>query len=139
MRASSSPRIERLRRLLSELSLREVGHSDVIELLDCSMSSARNYIAELLNARVVVARACHRGSDRAMYRLNTDEAPLRAFCALLGGAPVPGGAHPPPPLDVVATHQAFLFESPRHWALVRGASMQRDPLVAALFGDPKTV
>lgn len=110
MRPSSMLRIERLDALIAELSLRGLGSFGVAALLDCSASSARNYLLELRDAGVVVpgpnsALAC---ADKIVYRLSSDQLLVDGFKVALARSrgEADGGA-------------------------------ARDPLVAALFGAPR--
>lgn len=110
MRPSSLLRIERLDALIAELSLRGLGSFGVAALLDCSASSARNYLLELRDAGVVVADANSEPgcADKTVYRLSGDHFLVNGFKSSLSRSR--GGA------DTVAA---------------------RDPLVAALFGAPR--
>lgn len=110
MRPSSLLRIARLDALIAELSLREKGNLGAAAFLNCSVSTARNYLLELLDAGVIVTGlntvpAC---ADKTVYRLSADHVLVAAFKATLG--PDCCGA---------------------------GGVTGRDPLVAALFGAPR--
>lgn len=106
MRPSSLLRNARLGTLLAELSQRDLGSLGVAALLDCSPSSARNYLFELLDAGLLRALPNPaEGSDTTVYRLTPDQGLVDAFKTSLT---VAGNA--------VA------------------AAAERDPLVAALFG-----
>jgi hypothetical protein len=84
----------------------DLGSIGAAALLDCSASSARNYLLELMDAGVVSAMLNRSGgNERTVYRLNTNRLLLDDFRAALAPAP-----------DCVAIAAA------------------RDPLVAALFG-----
>jgi hypothetical protein len=107
MRPSSLLRNTRLNALLAALAVRDLGSIGTAALLDCSASSARNYLLELLDAGVVSAILNPAvGNERTVYRLNTDRLLVDDFQSTL--AP-----------DCGATAAA------------------RDPLVAALFGAPR--
>lgn len=109
MRPSSLLRNTRLNALLAELSLRDMGSLGAATLLDCSASSARNYLLELLDAGVVRALPNPAdGNDRTVYRINPDKCLVGDFQAALTVAG-----------DAVA------------------AAPARDALVAALFGAPR--
>ncbi|MET0856993.1 MAG: hypothetical protein ABWY27_09620 [Telluria sp.] len=110
MRPSSLQRIARIDALIAELSLRQLGNLGAAALLDCSASSARNYLRELLDAGVIVTGfkpmpAC---ADKTVYRLSGDHLRVTAFQAALAAERC--GAR---------------------------AGAGRDPLVAALFGAPR--
>lgn len=55
MRRSSYRRQANLRTLVAEFALRDIGSAGVALLLDCSISAARNYIIELVDAGVLVS------------------------------------------------------------------------------------
>lgn len=71
MRPSTLLRRERLNLLVVELSLHDLRHVDIAALLECSASSARNYIFELMDGGVITVspnQQSHRSIDRT-YRL----------------------------------------------------------------------
>lgn len=142
LRPSSVRRLGNLRALVSEFSGRDIGSSGVALLLGCSLSAARNYVAELLDAGVVAPSPVKQKAgcvDRTLYRLNADPLAVHQFLAALArshdvdGMPALRGAverqAPPDPIHV---H--------RQWRdaglcfAANNAPARRDPLVAALFG-----
>jgi hypothetical protein len=78
-RLSTMRRIARLEVLLDEMKVRELTHYDVADFLMCSLSSARNYMHELLDAGLL--SAIQHGQERR----NRDETPLSGFGKYPGG------------------------------------------------------
>jgi hypothetical protein len=116
MRPSSLLRNTRLNALIEALSLRELGSKGAATLLQCSASSARNYLQELIDARVITVSSTPRtggGIDRTVYCLNPDTM-------------------------IVADFQTALGESASGADMATNAAV-RDPLVLALFGAPPTM
>jgi hypothetical protein len=116
MRPSSLLRNTRLNALIEALSFRELGSKGAAALLQCSASSARNYLQELIDARVIaVSSKPWTGGDldKTVYCLNPD--PL-----------------------IVNSFQTALGESASCDGTARTV-MVRDPLVLALFGAPPTM
>jgi hypothetical protein len=111
-RPSSARRLGNLRALVDEFDGRDIGCAGVAVFLGCSLSAARNYISELLDAGILNVHPAKQGpgcADRIVYRLAADPAAVQRFRATLGD---PDGA-------------AVQCQRPC-----------RDPLVAALFGAP---
>lgn len=114
-RPSSVRRICNLRALVEEFGERDIGCAAAALFLSCSLTSARNYVSELLDAGVVASHPVRQGAgclDRTLYQLTTDRLVLRRFLEGLAefeGADSFGAGDPP---------------------------ARRDPLVAALFGAP---
>lgn len=113
-RPSSLRRVHNLRILVAAFAERDLGGGGVVGLLDCSASTARNYLLELMDARVIVPHPRRQpagSADRLLYRLSDERHVVNAFLAELnrwdGGA---GALSAPDECD------------------------RRDPLVAALFG-----
>jgi hypothetical protein len=109
MRPSTLRRSENLLRLLGEFETRDLGPLGVALVLGCSASAARNYIAELLDARVIRRLPGGPGdgcADRVVYGVDQDAQRVARFKAALAGSMMGGDSGP-------------------QW---------RDPLVAALFG-----
>jgi hypothetical protein len=107
-----------LRALVLELVLRDIGCPGVSELLGCSASASRYYLAELREAGLVSLQAIRHDIDssgRNVYTLSADPPAVRHFLDRL--------AEP-----VCATHDSGSKEK---------APGRRDPLVAALFGAAK--
>lgn len=118
MRPSTLLRIERLTALVAAFSARDLSLDDVAALLRCSASSARNYAFELADAGIILCappQPADRCADRHLFAITRQTALVDAFMAGLAN---PGGfavarASGGNPFPVV---------------------VQRDPLVAALFG-----
>lgn len=112
---SSTQRSAKLRTLAIEFTRRDIGRVGVADLLDCSASAARYYLAELQDAglvSLVPARQTAVFADRKLYRLIADRATVDAF------------------LDRMAE------PAPNFSSAAGRAPTRRDPLVAALFGTP---
>jgi hypothetical protein len=117
-RPSSARRIDKLRALVAAFGARDIGNAGVALLLDCSLTAARNYLAELLDAGVIDAHPVRQAAgclDRTLYRRSADPLAAGAFLATLVSA------------DCVAGLSAGAGSAPA----------RRDPLVAALFGAPR--
>jgi hypothetical protein len=141
MRPSTLRRIERLSSLVAEFSVRDLGHAGVAALLQCSASSARNYVIELMDAGVI--RLSPNGQpdgciDRIVYRLNADQRLVDEFQAAL--------AYPENTRAAAVRREPGLASSVHHFRIVPdgiGSALDagviaaaRDPLVTALFGVP---
>lgn len=75
LRPSSARRLGNLRALVAEFAARDIGHAGVALFLPCSSTTARNYIAELLGAGLIIAlpaRQAAGGLDRTLYRRTAD-------------------------------------------------------------------
>lgn len=139
LRPSSARRLSNLRELVAEFAGRDIGHTGVALFLGCSLSAARNYVAELLDAGVVASHPVRQAAgcmDRRLYRLTVDPLAVHRYLAALARShrdgEVPewedGAANDPMP-NVERIH--------RNWSAADfslGAPVRRDPLVAALFG-----
>jgi DNA-binding MarR family transcriptional regulator len=143
MRPSTLLRIERLNALLAAFSVGDLNHADVAALLQCSGSSARNYVFELIDAGVI--RSSHGQSDgrydRAVYRLSPNRLLVDAFRASLAntrkchdsrdalarsdGQDIACDLRQCPVFDAGSASEAGSLAA------------RRDPLVAALFGAPR--
>lgn len=122
MRRSSYRRQANLRTLVAGFALRDIGSAGVALFLDCSISAARSYIAELVDAGVLASHPVRQRAgcvDRTLYCRTADPLVVQAFLAALASPPE------------AAEHR---------WAASHGSSgvedipARRDPLVAALFG-----
>jgi hypothetical protein len=116
-----------LRALVAELSRRDLGCTDVSRLLGCSPSSARNYIARLLDAGIIGPRRGASAGGRAtiLYRLRPDADLSRLDRLAEAAAPAAPGDDTGAGDEVQGEPDAA------------GARPGlRDPLVAAFFGRP---
>lgn len=97
-----------MNQLMSAFAVREMGHADAAVLLECSPSSARSYMFELIDAGVILPTQAAFGRRIAKpgYRLNPDK-------------------------RAVDQYKAVLVDEDKHADVER----ERDPLVAALFGE----
>jgi hypothetical protein len=132
VRPSSAKRLANLHTLVAEFAHRDMGRTAVAELLGCSSSASHNYIAELLDARVVFLTSASRRiewKDRTLYRLTDDPIAVQEFLA---------GLAEPPSANLVGGSVAELVRGMgRNTNFGLAASIEparRDPLVAALFG-----
>jgi hypothetical protein len=111
-------------------------------LLDCSQSAVRNYIFELLSARVIVgplsAPPCAAG--RKNYRLSGDELIVENFRSKLGELgrrDIMSAKHARKLHKTLADarYVHIMWDDMNGFFDVNGAHVRRDPLVAALFGE----
>lgn len=141
LRPSTARRIERLRALVSELRVRDMGLVAIAAFLECSASAARNYVFELLDAGVVRSPPIKRPAgcvERTVYRLNTETLLLREFDAgkeTCKSTLAARGAQ-----EHRAAVSADLLLNIRDGSNpsfgVGRVPPRRDPLVTALFGAP---
>jgi hypothetical protein len=142
MRPSSARRLSIMRALVAEFSGRDIGHTGVALFLDCSLSAARNYVSELVDAGVVASHPVRQAAgcmDRRLYRLTVDPLAVHKYLAALARSHGAGGMAgwgeetvDEPVADVARVHH--------NWSVAGfslGAPARRDPLVAALFGAPR--
>ncbi|RJG11275.1 ArsR family transcriptional regulator [Massilia cavernae] len=137
-RSTSRRRIGKMKELVAELSRRDMDHADVMALLDCSRTSARIYIGELLCAGVAEQPPCGRNraaGERTFYRIAPDRAVVGAFLAAAGdSAYADNVGHA---ADKGGRHFHILADDVAYPLVVDDAKVLRDPLVAALFGASK--
>lgn len=124
--------------LLAELAVRDMNHEAVAGLLACSMATARIYMNDLLDAALVSSLPLEQGqacANRASYRMVADQRTIDAFVdeqlARETDLPPRGQARH---VNRAGLHIHTLFGDVRSLAPGHG-KVQRDPLVAALFGD----
>lgn len=145
LRPSSARRLRNLRALVSEFSGRDIGCAGVALFLGCSLSAARNYVAELLDASVVASHSVRQARgcvDRTLYRLTADPLAVHQFLAGLARshdehaiAPARGATAS----NNMAPNPEYIHRTWRTADFTLGAGQgpaRRDPLVAALFGVP---
>ena len=142
LRPSTVRRLGNMRALVAELVARDIGYAGVALLLGCSLTTARSYLAELLDACLVTSLPTRPGSggiDRTLYRRSADLLAVHRFLAALAGpreaaetAALPdAGAQPNRP-DAARIHRTWLAAD----VFLRAGHppARRDLLVAALFG-----
>jgi hypothetical protein len=142
MRPSSARRLCIMRALVAELAGRDIGHAGVALFLGCSLSAARNYVSELLDAGVVAAHPARKDAgcmDRKLYRLTVDPLAVHKYLAALarsnGGRGVAGWGEGEAEDTIPDVERIRRSWSVADFSL--GAPARRDPLVAALFGAPR--
>lgn len=139
-RPSSARRMSNLRALVEEFGNRDLGCAGAALFLGCSYSSARNYLAQLLDAGVVASHPVRLGAgciDRTLYRLTAD--PLVVHRFRLGRAdrrPGHASAGGTERLETAphAGSTRIVWRNADFSLAVGYAPTHRDPLVAALFG-----
>jgi hypothetical protein len=144
LRPASARRIGNLRALVAEFAERDIGGAGAALFLGCSLTAARNYISELLDAGVVAARPVREAAgcvDRTLYHRTTDPLVVHRFLAALAkprggnGMPAPRGAR-----GVEArpdgSHVHRVWHDAALPLAMSNAPARRDPLVTALFGAP---
>lgn len=146
MRPSTMLRIARMNALMSAFAVRDMGHLEAATLLQCSQSSARNYMFELMDAGVIIPADAQgrRRAAKPVYRLNHDTRVIDGYKAELGCTPeyvgARTGANPQDraPKPVQRDRQLSSVRLSDRYAgspyAANEAAVQRDPLVAALFG-----
>lgn len=141
-RPSSARRMSNLRALVEEFGNRDLGCAGAALFLGCSYSSARNYLAQLLDAGVVASHPVRLGAgciDRTLYRLTADPLVVHRFLAALAGPTGVQGmpAHGGTERLETAPHAGstrIVWRNADFSLAVGYAPTHRDPLVAALFG-----
>lgn len=129
----SSTRLDlNLRTLVAELTQRDLGCADVGLLLGCSPSSARNYIARLLDADIVgPRRGCSAGGRATiLYRLRPD-ADLSRLERLAESARAAHAGQADEDDEKDEEHARRGAQ-----AVAAAGPGLRDPLLAAFFGRP---
>lgn len=132
LRPSSARRLANLRSLVVAFAARDIGRAGVAALLGCSLSASRNYLAELLDAGVVLSHAVRQSDgcgDRTLYRLSADPLAVHDF---LAGLAEPDGTAGPNLAD--PQHVRRMWRDADFFLTAGHAPARRDPLVAALFG-----
>lgn len=135
VKSASLRKIENMHRLVAALDQRDMGPNAVMELLKISYSAARNYLSELEQAGIVSPDPVR----RSLLRISSDpSARLRYFAALTERAE---GAQVS--LRRSATRHCtnstgrflhVLADDVGFSLVLHRVPVQRDPLVAALFG-----
>jgi hypothetical protein len=143
-RPSTVRRLQRLNALIDELSARDMDAAAVALFLDCSATSARNYLNDLLEASVIRSRRTALSGDCYMrngYHLNGDPRMARHFLAgcresQCGDPILKRGRKQSNAARTYGTRH-FHIMADDCCAGVRATRVEvrRDPLVAALFGE----
>jgi hypothetical protein len=144
LRPSSARRIGNLRALVAEFAERDIGGAGAALFLGCSLTAARNYISELLDAGVVAARPVKQAAgaiDRTLYELTADPLVVHRFLATLvrtqgavGISARRGAEGMEAKPDASHVHRVWLDTGLS--LSMSNVPARRDPLVAALFGAP---
>ena len=144
LRRSTTRRIARLDQLMAAFASTDMGHAEAAALLRCSLSSARSYMFELIDAGVLVPTEFKLSGrvSRPVYRLNPDARVLAHYQSVLASAlhsahSVPGWALPGERASVpgvCAAPGAPGSQLARSSCVAAQVTIKRDPLVAALFG-----
>ncbi len=147
VRRSTLRRIEKLKALVGELAVRELDVHAAARFLQCSPSSARNYILELCGAAIAMPPFGTPGdcaADGQAYHLNAlvDGEQIHHFLEQLAAPRICGAARSKGgrPAGVRCGGRYFhIMGDDTKFALQPGiAPTRRDPLVAALFGMAAT-
>ena len=135
---STARRRARLDLLVAELALRDMNHADVARFLPCSLSAARAYMHDLLDAAVVSLAFSSMGKvnmDSAIYRLCAnrlivkDLLDSRVYDRISSRANLQREAAPG------TRHVHILSDDVKFDVKICNFPVRRDPLVAALFGE----
>ena len=146
LRPSSARRIGKLRALVAEFAGRDIGYAGVALFLGCSLTAARNYVTELLDAGVIDPHPVRQAAgclDRTLYRRTADPLVVHEFLAALAGTHRAAGmpaccgtaVREAPPPDAASIRRTWCVADFSRGA--GNAPARRDPLVAALFGAPQ--
>lgn len=145
MRPSSMRKLDRMRTLVGQMSMRDMDSMDIAELLRCSHTAARNYLSELLQAGVVISnrgRALGGGAIRLGFRLTGDTNMVERYLAALHAstsAEFLSRRVSQAPDEIKAKRHFHVMGDDRFLTVrVTLQPVRRDPLVAALFGAPGT-
>jgi hypothetical protein len=146
LRPATIRRQRRLHVLIDAFSARDMDAVEVAALLECSSTSARNYLSELLAAAVIMARRAVRSDDGSMrncYCLNGDSALVCNFLADLDAAHLPKvrlkrGSKQATEARSFGTRHFHIIADDRFLGVSTShVAVRRDPLVAALFGKER--
>ena len=139
-------RIENMQKLIGELSMHEMLADEIAWFLKFSPSGARKYIRDLREAGVIELARYIEGTatylGKAVYQLTPDPDRVKAFLAAIV-QPKREGA--PPRKERPGIREQSMAGAGRHFHIladdthyairVNRGPVQRDPLVAALFGS----
>lgn len=139
-------RIENMQKLIGELATHEMLADEIAWFLKFSPSGARKYIRDLRDAGVIELARYIEGTatylGKAVYQLTPDPDRVRSFLAAIL-QPKRDGASPKKERPSLRDQSAagsgrhfHILADDTHYAIrVNRAPVQRDPLVAALFGS----
>jgi predicted transcriptional regulator len=138
----TAERIERIRRLITELQDRDMRREDIADLLKMSPSGARKYIADLRESGVMEIARYADGTANflgyAEYRLALGADETRDYLANLATAPTSGRKAKVPEFTLAArdpSRHFHILADDTHYAIrVNREPAARDWCVAALFG-----
>ncbi len=139
-------RIENMQKLIGELSMHEMLADEIAWFLKFSPSGARKYIRDLREAGVIELARYIEGTatylGKAVYQLTPEPERVQAFLAAIV-QPKREGA--PPRKERPGIREQSMAGAGRHFHIladdthyairVNRGPVQRDPLVAALFGS----
>ncbi len=139
-------RIENMRKLIGELSTREMRADEIARFLKYSSSGAHKYIRNLRDAGVIELDRYMDGTatyiGKAVYKLSFDSERVRVFLSALVApkrgrilAPKKHGALPDQSTSESGRHFHILADDTNYAIRVNHTPAQRDPLVAAFFGS----
>lgn len=130
----TAARMDNLRRLVVELSVRSMRRDEIGNLLQMGPSGVRKYIADL-GDRVSIVRT----GDGVVYFLSMTPEQVQSYLSQIAAAPVVRPKRTPrSPLMLAlrdSSRRIHVMVDDAHYAVrLHTAPAARDPLVAALFG-----
>ena len=149
MRHSANSRIDNMKRLVNEFSSREMLLDEICQFLKFSESGARKYVRDLRAAGVIeLARYINATANylgKPVYQLTPDKERVSGFLAsivqLKTFATEPKKEHVPSRQEKRLIqmgrnrHFHILGDDAHYQIRINHSPVQRDPLVAALFGS----
>lgn len=136
-RDATKRRIENMRALIAEISTRDMDALEICELIQFTRSGGRKYIRDL--TRVGVICVLPKGPNRnetPVFRLVGNADCIAKFMASID-RPLPTAAPRkamPPPVAVPGSCVHICADDLNHTFRINRKPVQRDPLVAAIFG-----
>lgn len=131
----TAARLDNLRRLVTELSVRSMRRDEIANLLQMGPSGVRKYIADLGDRVSIVQTA-----EGPVYFLALTSAQMQAYLAQLDATPISRPTGIPKRASASATlgagrHVHLMADDEHFSARLHTAPAARDPLVAAFFGQ----
>lgn len=129
--------------LVAEFALRDLDAVAVAEFLDCSTTAAHQFVNILLGAAVIEPYRASKATGSFMrrgYRLNSNAAVISGFWptwrrrSSAASFRNTARSRPNRPISRIACHFHLLVGERNEGVLAHRKPVQRDPLVAALFG-----